>query len=126
VLHRAELTAGCLLGITTDNDPSNYSMTRELQATVKTSAIKWPALRNRIPCMAHIIQLVFGAFMTSLGVKGRTKSWAAHERDQQFGENESIDIGKNRKIRQEGNATINKVSAMHPGLAKITETVRIS
>jgi len=57
--------------------------------------------------------------MSSLGVNGRTKSWEAHERDQQFGENESIDIGKSQILRKEGNARINKVSAMRPGLAKI-------
>jgi hypothetical protein len=46
--------------------------------------------------MVHIIQLALGAFMRSLGVTGRTKSWKAHERDQQFGKNESIDIGKSQ------------------------------
>jgi len=64
--------------------------------------------------------------MSSLGVKGRTKSWEAHERDQQFGENESTDIGKSQSLRKEGNARINKVSAMRPGLAKIIEKVCIS
>jgi hypothetical protein len=44
--------------------------------------------------MAHIIQLALGAFMSSIAVKSHTKAWEAHERDQQFGENESIDIGK--------------------------------
>jgi len=67
--------------------------------------------------MAHIIQLALGAFTSSLGVKGRTKPWEAHERDQQFGENESIDIGKSQRLRKEGNARINKVSAIRPGLA---------
>jgi len=76
--------------------------------------------------MVHIIQLALGAFMSSLGVKGRTKSWEAHEHDQQFGENESIDIGKSQRLRTEGNARINKVLAMKPGLAKIIEKVRIS
>jgi len=54
--------------------------------------------------MAHIIQLALGAFMSSLGVKGRTKSWEANERDQQFGENESVDIGNSQRLRREGNA----------------------
>jgi len=126
VLDRFERTDGRLLGITTDNASSNYSMTRELQSTLEASGIEWPALRNHIPCMAHVIQLALGAFMSSLGVKGRTKSWEAHERDQQFGENESIDIGKSQRLRKEGNARINKVSAMKPGLAKIIEKVRIS
>jgi hypothetical protein len=76
--------------------------------------------------MAHVIQLSLGVCISSLGVKGRTKSWEAHERDQQFGENESTDIGKNQRLRKEGNARMNKVSAMRPGLAKIIEKVRIS
>jgi len=121
-----ELTDGRLLGITTDNASSNYSMTREVQTTLEASGTEWPALRNHIPCMAHVNQLCLGAFMSSLGVKGRTKSWEANECDQQFGENESTDIGKSQRLRKEGNARINKVSAMRPGLAKIIEKVRIS
>jgi len=101
-------------------------MTRELQSTLEASVIRWPALRNHIPCMVHVIQLASGAFMSSLGVKGCTKSWEAHERDQEFGENERIDIGKSQRLRKEGNGRINKVSAMRPGLAKIIEKVRIS
>jgi len=126
VLDRFELTDGRLVGITTNNAYSNYSMTRELQSTLVASGIELPALRNHIPRMAHAIQLALGAFMSSLGVKGRTKSGEAHERDQQFGENESIDIGKSQGLRKEGNARINKVSAIRPGLAKIIEKVRIS
>ena len=76
--------------------------------------------------MAHVIQLALGAFMSSLGVKSRTKSWEAHECDQQFGENESIDIGKSQRLRKEGNARIDKVSAMRPGLAKIIQNIHIS
>ena len=121
-----ELTVGRLLGITTDNASSNYSMTRELHSTLEASGIEWPALRNHIPCMALVIQLALGAFMSRLGVKGRTKFWEAHECDQQFGENESIDIGKSQRLRKEGNARINKVLAMKPGLTKIIEKVRIS
>jgi len=75
--------------------------------------------------MAHDIQLALGAFLSSLGGNGRTKSGEAHERDQQFGENECTDIGKSQRLRKEGNARINKVSAMKPGLAKIIEKVRI-
>jgi len=126
VLDHFELANGCLLGITTDNASSNYSMTRELQSTLEASGIKWPALRNHIPCMVHVTQLALGAFISGLSVNGRTKSWEAHERDQQFGENESIDIGKSQRLRKEGNVRINKVSAMRPGLAKIIEKVRIS
>jgi len=101
-------------------------MACELKWTLQASKIEWPALRNHIPCMAHIIHLALGAFISSLGVKGRTKSWEASERDQQFEENESTNIGKSQWLRNKGNARINKVSAMRPGLAKIIEKVRIS
>jgi hypothetical protein len=76
--------------------------------------------------MAHVIQLALGAFTSSLGVKCHTKLWEAHEHDQQFGENESKEIWKSQRLRKEGNARINKVSATRPGLAKIIEKVRIS
>jgi len=74
MLDRFELTDGRLLGITTDNASSNYTMTRELQSTIEASGIEWSALRNHIPCMAHVIQLASGTFMSSLGVQGSTKS----------------------------------------------------
>jgi hypothetical protein len=63
--------------------------------------------------------------MSNLGVKGCTKSWHAHECDQQFGEIESINIGKSQSIRKKGNARIRKVLVMRPGLAKIFEKVSI-
>jgi hypothetical protein len=126
VNYRFELTDGRLLGIMTDNASSNYSMTRELQSTLEASGIEWPALRNHIPCMAHVMQLALCAFMSSLGVKDRTNSWEARERDQQFGDTENIDIGKSQRLRKEGNARINKMSAMRPCLAIIIEKVRIS
>jgi len=64
--------------------------------------------------------------MRSLSANGSTKSWEAHESDQQFRENESIDIGKCQRLQQEGNARINKVSAMRSSLGKIIEKVSIS
>jgi hypothetical protein len=72
------------------------------------------------------MQLALGAFMSRPAVKGLTRSWEAHQRDQQFGENERVDIGKSQSIQTEGNARINKVLGMKPGLAKIIEKVRIS
>jgi len=101
-------------------------MTCELQSTLEDSGIQWPASRNHIPCKAYVIQVALCAFMSCLGVKGHTKSWEAHERDQQFGQNEFIDIGNSQRLRKEGNARINKVSAMRPGLTKMIEKIRIS
>jgi hypothetical protein len=76
--------------------------------------------------MAHITQPALGVFMSSLGVIGCTKSWESHARDQEFGGNETIDIGSSQIHSHEGNARINKVAAMNPGLATIIEQVRIS
>jgi len=115
VLDRFDVTDGHLFGITTDNASSNYSMSSELQSTLESSAIKWPALRNQKTCMAHVKQLALGTVMISLSVKGRTKSWEALEHDHQFGENEKIDIGKSKRLQKQGNTRINKVSAMKPG-----------
>jgi len=64
--------------------------------------------------------------MISLSGKGRTKSWEAHERDQQFGEDVSIEIGKSQRLHKGSDAEINKLCAMRPRLAKIIETVHIS
>ena len=101
-------------------------MTCELPLTLEASGIESPALRNHIPCMVSVIQLALGAFMSSLTMKGLIKPWEAPERDQHFGENQIMDIGKSQRLRKEGNARINKVSAMKPGIAKIIEEVRIS
>ena len=76
--------------------------------------------------MGHIIELDLGGFLCSCGVQGRTKSWAAHEGDQHFGENDSVVIGTGLRVQTKGNARINKVAAMRPGLAKIIEKVCIS
>ena len=72
VFDHCELTDGCLLGITTDNASSDYSVTCDLQSTLEASGIEWHVLRIHIPCMAHVIQLASGEFMSSLGVKGGT------------------------------------------------------
>jgi len=101
-------------------------MTWELQSTIEASRFELPPLRNHIPCMAHVIQLALGVFMSTLGAKGRIMPCEAHECDQLFGENKNTDIGKSQRLRTEGNDTINKLSAMRPGLAKIIYIVRIS
>jgi hypothetical protein len=125
VLYRFELTNRSLVSITTDNAFSNYSMASDsLHSSLEASGIQWPAFSNYILCMRQVIQLAFGALMSSLrGVKGHPKSWAAHEGDQQFGENDSIDIGNSQRLLRQGNDRTNKVSTMRPGLLKIIEKV---
>jgi len=101
-------------------------MTGELQSTLEASGNEGPALRQFIPCMAPIIQLAFGALMSSLSVKGCTKPWEGHEHNRQFGQHKMIDIGKSQRLRKQDNSGINKVLAIRPGLAKIVEKVHIS
>jgi len=101
-------------------------MTCEQQSTLEASGIEWPALKNHLPSMAHAIQLGFGAFICRFSFKGYTKSLDTHQRDQQFGENEWMDIAKSQWLRKQGNARNNKVSALRPGLTKIIEHVCIS
>jgi len=121
-----ELTDSHSLECTTDYASSNYSMTCELESTPDASGMEWAALRNYLPCMVDVIQLALGAFMSSLGVKGHAKSWEAHECNQQFRENESIDIGISQRLRKEGNVRINMVWGMKSGLGKIIAKVHIS
>jgi len=86
---RFQLADGHWLGIMTNTASKNYLMTCESKSTCEDSGIEWPALKNQIPCMAHVIQLTLGEFMGSLGMKGQMRSWEDHDGDQQSGENET-------------------------------------
>jgi len=101
-------------------------MTWELQSNLAASGIMWPAIRIHIPRMVHVIHHALGMNVSGLGITGRTKSWEAHDHYQQFGENESTDIGNSQRLRKGGNPIINRVLPMRLGLAKITEKVCIS
>jgi len=125
VLDRVELTVSHVLGITTDNGSANYLMTPELQPPLDHSGFQWPAMRNHIVCMAHIVRCALCGFISSLGVIGRTKSLEAHKHNQQFGEIKSTVIGKSQRLGKDGNARINKVSALRLVLGKIIEKVQI-
>jgi hypothetical protein len=97
-------------------------MTRQLQLSFEEAGMEWSAAKNHIPCMAHVIQLCLGAFMASLGVKGREKSWEAHQQDKHFEENTTT---QSKKSCRSGfvNARIRSVAAMPAGLHKIIEKV---
>lgn len=113
---RFGLENGCVLGITTDNATSNYAMARELQRSLKNMEVEWSAAQNHVPCMAHVIQLALSAFMQSLGVKGRSKSWEEGVRDTL---NENSNSGKGKV----GCARIKKIQDMQTGFSKIIEKV---
>jgi hypothetical protein len=125
VLERFDITNSLLLGIASDNASSNCLIPWERQSTLETFRMERPASRNSIPRMNHVIQLVIGAFMSSLGVKGHTKSWEAHECQQHFGEHKSTELGKSHRLRKEGNGRSYMVSTRMPGGAKIIVMVCI-
>jgi hypothetical protein len=76
--------------------------------------------------MVHVIQRASGAVISCLAVKDSTKCWEAYEWDQQFGQNESVVIGKIQRLRKQRYARIAKVLAVSPGFTKIIENVHIS
>lgn len=115
-MQRFSLENGRVLGITTDNATSNYSMARELQKSLKGMEVEWSAAQNHIPCMAHVIQLTLSAFMNSLGVKGRSKSW-------EEGVRETLnEDSKGRKVKI-GSSRVKKIEDMDAGFSKIIEKV---
>jgi hypothetical protein len=117
VLTRFGLDTKSLLGITTDNASSNYSMTGCLQLLLEESGVEWSAEQNHMPCMAHVIQLALGAFMNTLGVKGRQKSWEDTEREKMV-----ADRGRESK-RRIGGARVERVALLKCGFNKIVEKV---
>lgn len=116
VMARYGLDNGQVLGITTDNASSNYTMLKELQRCLKTMEVEWSAAQNHIPCMAHIIQLSLSAFMGSLGVKGRNKSWEEGVRDE-------ISEDKRTKNSKVGTTRVRTIVSMRAGFNKIIEKV---
>jgi len=118
VLKHFGLDSRQLLGVTTDNASSNYSMTKFLEMLFADCSSEWRASQNHMPCMTHVIQLTLGAFMDSLGVKGRGKSWEDTERDKIAGEIP----GRRSKIRL-GGARVDRVNSLPAGFNKIVEKV---
>jgi len=75
--------------------------------------------------MPQVIQDTVDVLISSLSVKGYTKSSESPELDLQIREIESIDIGMSERLYKARNARIDKVSAMRPGFAKTIEKVHI-
>jgi len=123
---RFDLTKGHLFRIITEIASSNYLITCKLQFTNVTSGIDRPTMMNPKPDMAHVMQIALCAFRICLSVNSHIKSWKTSECNSQFGENETTDIGTSVRLRKEGNARINKLCAISPGLAKMIKKECIS
>jgi len=78
------LTEGWLIPTSTNKTPLNYATTLEMESNIENSGIACLALRNYIPCIAHLILLAWGAFASSHEVPGWTNSWHSSQCHQQF------------------------------------------
>jgi len=70
VLARYEIQDG-ILGFTTDSASNNRTLTEALNNACSLLSVEWCQLENHIPYMAHVVQLILGAFMSSIMGKSR-------------------------------------------------------
>jgi len=59
-----------ILGFTTDSASNNRTLTEALNNAWSLLSVEWCQLENHIPCMAPVVQLILGAFMSS--IKGKS------------------------------------------------------
>jgi len=60
-----------IVGFTTDSASNNRTLTEALNNAWSLLSVEWCQLANHIPCMAHVVHLILGAFMSSIKVKSR-------------------------------------------------------
>ena len=60
-----------ILGFTSDGASNNRTLTEALNTAWSLLSVEWCQLENHIPCRAHVVQLILGAFMSSIKVKSR-------------------------------------------------------
>jgi len=60
-----------ILGFTTDRASNNRRLTEALNNAWSLLSVEWCQLEHHIPCMAHVVQFIHGAFMSSIKVKSR-------------------------------------------------------
>ena len=58
-----------ILGFTTNSASNNRRLTETLNHAWSLLAVEWSQLENHIPCMAHVVQLILTAFISSIKVK---------------------------------------------------------
>jgi len=60
-----------IVGFTTDSVSNNRTLTEALNNAWSLLSVEWCQMENHIPCMAHVVQLILGAFRSSIKVKSR-------------------------------------------------------
>ena len=100
VLNRYQI-ADRLLGFTSDNASNNTTLSKALTSALECLSIHWDCESYHIPCMAHVIQLILGAFMKELRIKIKDEKMPAGFKD----------------------TYINKVMGLEKGFGKTVEKV---
>jgi len=59
------------LHFTTNTATNNWTLTPALNNAWSLLLVEWCQVQNDIPCMAHVVQLILGAFMSLTKVKSR-------------------------------------------------------
>jgi len=60
-----------ILGLTTNSASNNRTLREALSNAWSLLTVEWSQFENHIPCMAHVIQLILGAFMSLIKVQSR-------------------------------------------------------
>ena len=60
-----------LLGFTSDSASNNGTLAMALSDALDQLSIDWNCDHNHIQCMAHVVQLILGAFMDHLKIKSK-------------------------------------------------------
>ena len=60
-----------ILCFTTNSASNNRTLTEVLNNAWSLQSVEWCQLENHIPCMAHVVQLILGAFMSTITMKLR-------------------------------------------------------
>jgi len=60
-----------IVGFTTDSSSNNRTLPEALNNASSLLLVEWCQLENHIPCIAHVVHLILGAYMSSIKVKSR-------------------------------------------------------
>jgi len=60
-------------GSTSDSARNNRTLSQALNNAWGLKSVQWCQLENHIPCMAHFVLLILGAFMSAIKVKSQDR-----------------------------------------------------
>jgi len=82
-----------LLGFTSDSASNNGTLAAALSNALDQLSVDWNCDHNHIPCMAHVVQLILGAFMDHLKIKSKGESMPSNFKESYVGKVASMEAG---------------------------------